>query len=108
MKQIPKKFITTKKRKEMWKDAKKIVNKIDKALDLSEIHLVGSYATKKKSVNDIDFAIVTKVKNKKSNISWPIDLIILPENEDLEEYLDFFKKYMKKKYGSDSKPVRLK
>ena len=30
------------------------------------------------------------------------------ENEDVEEYLEFFEKHMKKKYGSSFKPVRLK
>jgi hypothetical protein len=48
------------------------------------------------------------MKNKKSNSSYPIDLIILPENEDLPNYLKFFEKYMKKKYGTSSKPVKLK
>ncbi|MBN2459477.1 nucleotidyltransferase domain-containing protein [Candidatus Woesearchaeota archaeon] len=108
MKSLPKKYLATRERKEMWKDAKRIIEKVDKSLNLSEIHVVGSFVSKKKKPQDIDFAIVTKVKSKKSNPAYPVDLIILPENEDIKEYLDFLKKYMKKKYGKDVKPVKLK
>jgi len=108
MKPLPKKFLSTKERKDMWGDAKKVIEKVDKALDLSEIHVIGSYVSKKKKPQDIDFAIVTKVKSKKSNHSYPVDFIILPENEDIKDYLDFLRKLMKKKYGSDCRPVRLK
>ena len=108
MKPLPKKFLSTKERKDMWLDVKKVIEKADKALDLSEIHVIGSYVSKKKKPQDIDFAIVTKVKSKKSNSSYPVDFIILPDNEDMKEYLDFLRKLMKKKYGSDCRPVRLK
>ncbi|MFH1972438.1 MAG: nucleotidyltransferase domain-containing protein [archaeon] len=108
MKCLPKKYLETKERKEMWEEAKKILTKIDKTLDFSEVYVVGSFATDKKSPNDIDFAVIAKVKSKKSNISWPIDFIILPENEDKNEYLDFFREYMKKKYKKGSGMVKLK
>lgn len=108
MKELPKKYLSTKDRQEMWKDSKKILNKIDKELNFSEIYVVGSMISNKKNPEDIDFAIITKVKNKKSNPSYPVDLIILPENEDLDDYLVFFEKFMKKKYGSSFKPIKLK
>ena len=92
----------------MWIDAKKVIEKVDKSLNLSQIHVVGSYVSKKKKPQDIDFAIVTKVKSKKSNLAYPVDFIILPENEDTKEYLDFLQKYMKRKFGGNAKPVRLK
>jgi hypothetical protein len=92
----------------MWKHAKEILSKVDKELDLSEIYAVGSMISNKKKPEDIDFAIITRVKSKKSNPAYPVDFIILPENEDLPEYLEFFEKYMKKKYGSSFKPVKLK
>ena len=108
MKNLPKEYLKDKKRKEMWKEAKQILAKVNKSLDLSQIYVVGSYASKKKSPNDIDFVVVAKTKSKKANNNWPIDFIIVPENEDMAEYLNFFKRYMKKKYGSKSEPVRLK
>ena len=104
MKDIPKKYLNTEERKAMWKDAKKILNKLDK--DLSEVYVVGSAVSKKKSINDIDFAIVTR--SKKKNQAYPVDLLILPENEDLQEYLDFLENYMKKRYGKAFKPIKLK
>jgi len=108
LKELPQKYLSTKSRKEMWSQAKKVLAKVDKELDFSEIYAIGSMISNKKNPNDIDFAIITKVKSKKSNPAYPIDFIILPENEDLSEYLKFFEKYMKKKYGSSFKPVKLK
>jgi len=105
MKNLPQKYLSDKNRKEMWKDAKKILKKLDN--DLSEIYVIGSAISKKKNANDIDLAIITKAKSNK-NLAYPVDLIILPNNEDHNEYLKFFKKYMKKKYGKNVKPVRLK
>jgi hypothetical protein len=108
MKELPQKYLNTKDRKEMWDNAKNIITKIDKELDFSEVYAIGSMISNKKNPEDIDFAIITKVKSSKSNSAYPIDLIILPENEDLKEYLDFFEEYMKKKYGSSFKPIKLK
>lgn len=108
MKDLPEKYLDTEDRKEMWSDAKKVIEKVDKELDLSEVYAVGSMVSDKKDPNDIDFAIVTKVKSSKSNSAYPVDMIILPENEDIDEYLEFFEEYMKKKYGSSFKPVKLK
>ncbi len=105
MKELPKKYLKDSNRKEMWNDVKNILKKLDN--DLSEIYVVGSVVSKKKNANDIDLAIVTKVKGKK-NLAYPVDLIILPNNEDLDEYLKFFNKYMEKKYGKGVKPVKLK
>jgi len=76
MKDLPKKYLSTKDRKEMWSQAKKIISKVDKELDFSEVYAVGSMISNKKNPNDIDFAIVTKLKNQKSNSAFPIDLII--------------------------------
>ncbi len=108
MKELPRKYLTDKKRKEMWKQAKIILKKVDKKLNFSRVYVIGSMISKKKNINDIDFAVVTRVKNKKTNQAYPIDFVILPENCDTKEYLKFFEKYMKKKYGSSFKPVRLK
>lgn len=108
MKELPQKYLHTKERKEMWKNTKKLLSKVDKELDFSEIYAIGSMISNKKHPQDIDFAVVTKVKNKKSNLAYPVDFIILPEKENLKDYLNFFEQYMKKKYGSSFKPVKLK
>ena len=108
IKDLPKKYLSSENRKSMWDDAKKVLDKIDKELDFSEIYAVGSMVSNKKNPEDIDFALITKLKIRKSNPAYPIDFIILPENEDLPEYLKFFEKYMNEKYGSSFKPVKLK
>lgn len=92
----------------MWVQAKRILTKVDNVLKFSEVYVIGSMISNKKNPEDIDFAIITKVKSKKFNSAYPIDFIILPENEDLQEYLHFFEKYMAKKYGRSFKPVKLK
>jgi hypothetical protein len=108
MKKLPKKYLNNSHRKKMWNEIKKVVLKIDKSCDFSEIYVIGSMVSKKKNPNDIDFAIITKVRSKKSNTAYPIDFIILPKNEDTREYLKFFKKYMKKKNGNSFKPIKIK
>ena len=107
MKNLPNKFLKTKQRKEMWQEGTKIVNHLDKKLKFKEIYVIGSMISKKKNINDIDFVVVTKT-NKISNHSYPLDLIILPENSDTKEYLAFFTKYMKKKYGKSFGPIQVK
>ena len=103
----PKKLLTTKDRKEMWKEAKLMLTKVDKALGISEAYIVGSFASNKKRPADIDFAIVTKVKKKSS--AWPIDFLILPESgENTKVYLNDMKKWMKKRYGERVDIVKLK
>ncbi|MBW3004084.1 nucleotidyltransferase domain-containing protein [Candidatus Woesearchaeota archaeon] len=104
MKNMPKKYLNTKDREEMWKEAKKILNKLEP--DLEEVYAVGSVISNKKSPGDIDFAIVTK--SKKQNPCFPVDLLIVPQGEDAKEYLEYIEKYMKKKHGKAFKPVRLK
>lgn len=108
MKSLPKKYLSDSNRQNMWKNIKPIISKIDKKLNFKNVYVVGSFVSKKKNPNDIDFAVIAKVKDKKSNLAYPVDFIILPENEDLDQYLKFFRKYMAKKYGSSCKPIKLK
>ena len=108
IKDLPKKYLSTKERKETWSQAKKVLTKVDKGFNFSEVYAIGSMISNKKNPNDIDFAIITKMKNKKSNSAYPIDFTILPQNEDLQDYLKFFEKYMKNEYDPLCKPIKLK
>jgi len=107
MKELPKRYLSSKARKDMWRDAKKIITKLDKALDFSEIYVDGSFVSKKNRPADIDFAIVTKLA-KRNKKGWPIDIVILPAGEDSEYYLKDIKKWLKNRYGKECVPVRLK
>ena len=103
---IPKALLKTKQRKEMWRDASRIVIRLDKKLGFSEIYAIGSFVSKKKRPSDIDFALVTKIK--KDNSAWPIDLVIVPEGDNTEEYLKDICKWMKRKYKRKCKAIKLK
>ncbi len=105
---IPKKLLKTKDRKEMWKEAEQVIKKIDRTLDISEAYVIGSYASNKKRPCDVDIAIVTKVKNRAKNSAWPIDVVIIPENEDTERILSDINKWMKNRYKQSTEIIRIK
>src|SRR3989338_10755908 len=102
----PKKLLKTKDRKEMWKEAKEILNKINKSLDISEAYVIGSYASNKKRPCDVDIAIVTKVKNRPKNSAWPIDIVIIPENENKDKILQDINKWMKNRYKKSTEIIK--
>jgi len=105
---LPKSLLNTKDRKEMWSEAKEILTKIDKSLDISEAYVIGSYASSKRRPCDVDIAVVTKVKNRKKNSAWPIDIVIIPENEDTKKYLEDISKWMKNRYKKETKIIKIK
>ena len=102
---LPKELLKTKARKEMWKEAKKIISKVDKKIGLKEAYVMGSFTSKKKRPADIDFAIIIKTKNNSS--AWPIDLLILPDNVNKNKYLKDLKQWMISRNGKSSM-VKLK
>lgn len=106
MKKAPRKLLSTRQRKDMWKDAVKLLNKLDKKINFSEIYLIGSFVSKKKRPADIDFCVVTKGINNSS--AYPIDIVIVPNCDKTEVYIKDIKKWMKKRYGQCCKPIRLK
>ena len=103
---IPKKLLNTKQRKQMWKDGSRIVKRLDKILNFSEIYAIGSFFSHKKNPYDIDFTLVAKIK--KDNNAWPIDLVIVPEGEKTKKHIKFCEDWMNKKYGKNAKVIKLK
>lgn len=103
---IPKNLLSSKQRKEMWKDASKIIAKLDKKLKFCEIYAVGSFVSKKKRPADIDFTLVVKTKSKE-NPCWPIDIVIVPKSDKTNFYLKDIEKWMKSRYGK-VKIIKLK
>lgn len=106
MKDLPEKYLQTESRKEMWREVKPLMEKIVSVAQPKQIHAIGSMLSNKENPDDIDFAMIVQV-SKKSKCSYPIDIILVPEDEDLDVYLKFFEKHMADKYGKESKPVRL-
>jgi hypothetical protein len=103
---IPKKLLSSPQRKEMWKDASKIIKKLDKSIKFSEIYSIGSFVSKKRRPADIDFTIVAKIKSK-NNPCWPIDIVIVPKSDKTDIYIKDIEKWMKSRYGK-VKAIKLK
>ena len=103
---IPSKFLGSKRRKEMWKDASEIVKKLDQELNFSQIYIVGSFISKKKRPADIDFTVVAKLKHKKA--AWPMDIVLVPEGDKMDFYLNDINKWVKTRYKSKCGMIKLK
>ena len=105
---IPKKFLKSKYRKEMWINAQKILSKLEKILPIESAYLRGSFTTNKKRPADVDFIILLKIKDKKI-AKWSIDLVICPNNKYGNYVVEDATKWMKQKYGSkEAMLIRIK
>jgi hypothetical protein len=96
---IPKDFLKSKYRKEMWINAQRILKKLEKVLTIESAYLRGSFTTNKKRPADVDFIILLKIKDKKT-AKWSIDLVICPSNKYGDFVVEDATKWMKQKYGS--------
>ena len=103
---IPKRLLKSKQRKEMWKEASRMLKKLDKQFNFSEIYAVGSFVSDKKRPADIDFTVVTKME--KNNSAWPIDIVIVPKTDDSNYYIKDISKWMKQRYKKGCEPIKLK
>lgn len=106
-KQPPKHLLKSEYRKEMWRNAESIVRKIEKVLPISEMHLMGSFNSKKSRPSDVDFMVLlhTPANNKKN---WSLDLVIAPDNKHGREVLEDNKKWVRQRYGKKSGYIRWK
>lgn len=96
---VPKKLLCSPYRKEMWLNAKKIVEKLDKAIPIAHAYVMGSFTTKKKRPGDVDFIILLQTKEKNKNSKWCTDLVIAPNNAYGKYILEDENKWVKQKYG---------
>jgi predicted nucleotidyltransferase len=99
MKKIPKKFLSSKYRKEMWGKSEKILKKIARVIPIKSAYLVGSFTTKKKRPADVDFIILIKTKDKTKGSKWSVDFQIAPDNKFGSFVVKDVKKWMKQKFG---------
>jgi hypothetical protein len=107
-KQPPKHLLQSKYRRELWEGVGPIIRRIEKALTISEMHLMGSFNSKKKRPSDIDFAVLLKTPiNKKRN--WSVDLLVIaPDNKYGRAVLADNKKWVKQRYGKKSGHIKWK
>ena len=106
-KQPPKHLLKSAYRKEMWRNAEKIVRKIEKVLPIAEMHLMGSFNSGKKRPADVDFIVLLRTPVNK-NKNWSLDLVIAPDNKHGKELLEDNKKWVRQRYGVKSGHVRWK
>lgn len=92
-------------RRELWINARKILRRIEKVLPITSIHLMGSFASKKRRPADVDFVIMLKTPTKAKSAKWSLDLVIAPDNKHGKELLEDNKKWMKQKYGATKSAV---
>jgi hypothetical protein len=52
---IPPELLGSPYRQELWKNAKKVIEKLEKVIPISEAYLLGSYTTVKNRPADVDF-----------------------------------------------------
>ncbi len=93
----------------MWRNSKKIISRLEKVLPISSVHVHGSFSTRKKRPNDVDFIILLNTKEKDPKSKWSVDMVIAPDNRFGKNVLKDTDKYVMKKYGlKNSRTVRLK
>lgn len=103
---IPKEFLNSRYRKEMWKNAEEVLKKLQKVLPISSIYLLGSFTTAKVRPQDIDVIILIKTKQKiGKNEKWSVDFQIVPDNNYGEWMFEECRKWMKYKYGAKKSAV---
>jgi hypothetical protein len=105
---IPARLLGSKSRRVMWQNAEAIVKKLEKMMPISEAHLLGSFASKKRRPADVDFIILlkTKVRTKEN---WSVDLVLAPDNKYGKLVLADAAKWVGQKYGrKNSAVIRIK
>jgi len=108
MRDVPKRLVQSKYRKDLWKQVKSVVSQIEGVLPIKEAYLMGSFTTKKRRPADIDFMVLLKTKNH-TKANWSFDLVMAPDNAHGKFVLEDVKKWMKQKYGARKSQVfRLK
>lgn len=105
MKKIPKELLKSAQRREMWKNALRVIDRIEKVLPISSVHLRGSFKTKKKRPADVDFIVLLKTRERNPKAKWSVDFVIAPDNKYGKYVLDDATKWMKQKYGSKKSSV---
>lgn len=86
------------RRRAMWKRAMRLISRLKKPLSIRAAYVMGSFTTRKKRPADVDFIVLVKIKEGKKR-SWPIDLVLAPDNKTGKRVLEDAKKWMEHKYG---------
>lgn len=83
----------------MWLRSQEIIEKIEKVLPITSIHVLGSFTAKKTRPADVDFIVFCKTKESKEKAAWSVDLTIAPDNEYGKFVLEDADQWVKEEYG---------
>jgi hypothetical protein len=104
---LPKKFLTSNYRKNLWKNAKRTLEKLERVLPIQEAYVVGSFISDKIRPADVDFFIMLKVKDSKK-ARWSFDTVIVPNNKQGTDMLNDAEKWTIERYKSNAGKIRIK
>ena len=100
-----KELLKSRYRREMWKNARSVLKKLENVLPISSVYLLGSFTTAKRRPQDIDVIIFLKAKTKRKKEKWSVDFQLVPDNRYGNWMLGECKKWMKYKYGAKKSAV---
>lgn len=92
-------------RREIWRNVQQIVRKIEKVLPISEMHLMGSFTSKKTRPADVDFMVLLHTPAKEMK-KWSVDLVIAPDNKHGRGVLEDNKRWVRQRYGKNSGHIK--
>lgn len=108
-KNIPKTLLRTRYRRELWRNARRIVRQLERVLPIRAAYLLGSFTTRKTRPADVDFIILLQIDEQNPRTRWSVDLVIAPDNTYGATVLKDADAWVRKKYGrKHSATIRLK
>lgn len=105
---IPKKLLTSGYRRAMWKNAARILSKIEKAIPIREAYVMGSFTAKKARPADVDFMVLLKTPEKNKDVKWAVDLVIVPDNAYGKSVAADNARWIKQRYGKRAARIKIK
>jgi hypothetical protein len=103
---IPKDLLKSKYRQDMWREVLPSLQKMIKNLPVEEVHVIGSFSSKKRRPADVDFMVMFKVKPSKKNKKWSFDFIVAPNNSHGQFVYNDVKTWMRQKYGAKNFDIK--
>lgn len=100
MAKVPQSLFKTPLRRDMWRNAQRVIHRLEKVLPIKAIYLRGSFASRKKRPADVDLIILLKTKGARKKSKWSVDFVVCPDNQYGSLVLEDASKWMKQKYGA--------
>jgi hypothetical protein len=96
---ISKKFLTSRYRRDLWRQALPSLKKMLRFLPVQEVYVIGSFSSRKRRPADVDFMVLFKVLPKNKKDKWSFDFIVAPDNAHGKFVFKDVDQWMRQKYG---------